>query len=448
MKFVDFVTISVRGGRGGNGGLSFRREKYIPKGGPDGGDGGKGGDVLLESVQGALTLADFQYEKSFRADDGTPGKGALRTGMAGKDVIIPVPCGTIIYDQETGEILADLVEPGDRAIVARGGRPGRGNARFKNSVRKAPRFAEKGEEGENRRLLLELKLIADVGLVGMPNAGKSSLLAAISDAKPRIAGYPFTTLSPNLGVLSVDDQKIVLADVPGLIEGAHENKGLGMYFLRHIERTRFLIHVLDLGEGDGEAVLNQWKVLREEFGAYGRASEDNLLPGSERRTDLLAHPCVVLGNKLDLPGARERDEVVRTFMKKNHIPYFSASALTGEGIPELIPVIASLARKYKRPEGETHLLAGVLPPPHPSQKRAPASIVPLQDGSGFRVVHADFERMLKRYDFEQDDALIYFARLLKKFRIEELLEQAGGKSGDRVVIGDMEFVFEPDRVME
>ena len=448
MRFVDFVTISVRGGRGGNGGLSFRREKYIPKGGPDGGDGGRGGDVLLEAAQGALTLADFQYEKRFRAEDGEPGKGALKAGAAGKDLIIPVPCGTIVYDQETGEILADLVEPGDRTVAARGGRPGRGNARFKSSVRKTPRFAEKGDEGEERRILLELKLIADVGLVGVPNAGKSSLLAAISNAKPKIAGYPFTTLSPNLGVLSVDDQKIVIADVPGLIEGAHENKGLGIYFLRHIERTRFLIHVLDLGAGSADAVLNQWRVLRDEFAAYDAASEQDALPGREGRPNLLSHPFIVLGNKLDLPGARENDRAVRAFMEQRNIPYFSTSALTGEGIEEFIPVVASLAREHARPEGETRLTVERAAPSRPSTRDTPVSIVALQDGSGFRVVHEGLERILKRYDFEQDDAIAHFARLVQKFRIEELLEERGAKKGDMVYIGDVEFVFEPDKAME
>ncbi len=445
MKFVDFTRISVRGGRGGNGCLSFRREKFIPKGGPDGADGGRGGDILLEAAPGALTLADFEYEKKFQAGNGEPGKGGMKSGGAGEDKIVIVPCGTIVYDDETGEILADLVEPGDRIVAAKGGRPGRGNAHFANSVRKTPRFAEKGDEGEAKTLLLELKLIADVGLVGVPNAGKSSLLAAISSAHPKIAGYPFTTLSPNLGVLSVDDQKIVIADVPGLIEGAHENKGLGVYFLRHVERTRFLVHVLDLSAGSFDDIVSQWRVLRNEFEAYGN-SEETGLPGYHRQ-DLLQRPYLVVGNKIDLENARRNDTHIRAFIEEQGIPYYSVSALTGEGIREFIQVVAENARINPRHEGETRLvpLAGESPEPRRwRRKLEPVSIVKLGDGSGYRVVHANLEKTLLRYDFEQDDALPKFARLVKKFRIEERLEEVGAVKGDKVYIGEYEFDFEPD----
>ena len=229
LKFVDLARIMVKAGRGGNGALSFRREKFIPKGGPDGADGGVGGSVILEAVGGVVTLADFEYNRRFQAGHAGHGSGAMRTGANGEDLKILVPCGTLVRDEE-GRVLADLVEPGQTFVAAKGGRGGRGNAHFASSVRRTPRFAEKGDAGEEKTLTLELKLIADVGLVGFPNAGKSSILAAISGAKPRIAGYPFTTLSPNLGVLAVDDQQIVVADVPGLIEGAHEDKGLGLQF--------------------------------------------------------------------------------------------------------------------------------------------------------------------------------------------------------------------------
>lgn len=446
MKFVDFVKIEVSGGRGGNGCLSFRREKFIPKGGPDGADGGKGGDVIFEAAPGTLTLADFEYEKKFKAGHGQPGRGSLKSGAAGEDRVVTVPCGTIVYDDDTGEILADLVEPGERVVIARGGRPGRGNAHFANSVRKTPRFAEKGDEGEEKRLLLELKLIADVGLVGFPNAGKSSLLAAISTAKPKIAGYPFTTLSPNLGVLSVDDQKIVIADVPGLIEGAHENKGLGVYFLRHIERTRFIVHVLDLGSGSTDEVLQQWRIVREEFRAYNAMAGDRL-PGEER-DDLLSRPCIVIGNKIDLPGTAAVDCEVSSFMKKEGIPYFTASAVSGEGIGEIIPAIVTLARENPRPTGETRLVTQAEQLPSRHRRREPVTVIRLQDGAGFRVVHEGLEKILLRYDFEHEDAILKFARLVRKFRIEELLEENGALKGDKVYIGDLEFDFEPDRVME
>ncbi len=445
MKFVDFIRIQVTGGRGGNGCLSFRREKFVPKGGPDGADGGRGGDVILEAAPGALTLADFEFEKKFTAGHGEHGKGSLKTGATGADRIIRVPCGTIVYDDDTKEILADLVEPGERAVIARGGRGGRGNARFANSVRKTPRFAEKGDPGEERHILLELKLIADVGLVGFPNAGKSSLLAAISTARPKIAGYPFTTLSPNLGVLAVDDQKIIIADVPGLIEGASDNKGLGIYFLRHIERTRFLIHVLDLASGGADEVLDQWRIVREEFRAYNAMAGDRL-PGDDRE-DLLSRPCIVAGNKTDLPGTKETDEKVRAFMERSGIPYLSMSAVSGEGIDELIQAIVSLCREHPRPSGETRL---VVPEPVTlARRRGRETVTIVKVGEGeYRVVHEGLEKILRRYDFDHEDALMRFARLLKRFRVEEQLEENGAQKGDKVYIGDMEFDFEPDRVME
>lgn len=445
MKFVDFTRIHVVGGRGGNGCLSFRREKFVPKGGPDGADGGRGGDIILEAASGALTLADFVYEKKFTAGHGEHGKGSLKTGAAGTDRVIQVPCGTIVYDDDSGEILADLVEPGERAVIARGGRGGRGNARFANSVRKTPRFAEKGDPGEERHILLELKLIADVGLVGFPNAGKSSLLAAISSARPKIAGYPFTTLSPNLGVLAVDDQKIVIADVPGLIEGASDNKGLGIYFLRHIERTRFLIYVLDLASGGPEEVLDQWRIVREEFRAYNSMAGARL-PGDER-DDLVSRPSVAAGNKIDLPGTAETDEKVRAFMEEKGIPYFTVSAVTGEGIENLINAIVALAREHPRPSGETRLAPAEPVALQRRRGRETVTIVKVGEGE-YRVVHEGLERILRRYDFDHEDALMRFARLLKRFRVEELLEENGAQKGDKVYIRDLEFDFEPDRVME
>ncbi|MGI6253665.1 MAG: Obg family GTPase CgtA, partial [Aminivibrio sp.] len=323
---------------------------------------------------------------------------------------------------------------------------GRGNTRFANSVRKTPRFAEKGDAGEEKRLLLELKLIADVGLVGFPNAGKSSLLAAISSARPKIAGYPFTTLSPNLGVLAVDDQKIVIADVPGLIEGASDNRGLGIYFLRHVERTRFLVHVLDLASGTSDEVLDQWRIVREEFRAYNAMAEDRL-PGDERE-DLLSRPYMVAGNKIDLAGTEDADEKIRAFMGERDIPYLTVSAVTGQGIPELIEAIVAMAREHERPSGATRL-AAVKPVAVTARRRGRQQAVIVKLGEGeYRVVHDDLERIIKRYDFDQEDTLMRFARLLKRFRVEELLEKNGAQKGDKVYITDLEFDFEPDRVME
>ncbi|MCL2010670.1 MAG: GTPase ObgE [Synergistaceae bacterium] len=430
MKFVDLARIIVKAGRGGNGCLSFRREKFLPKGGPDGADGGRGGDVVLQAAGGLVTLADFEYNKKFQAGHAGHGKGSMQAGRNGDDITVLLPCGTLVRDEDTGKLIADLVEPGQRFVAAEGGRGGRGNAHFANSVRRAPRFAEKGDSGEEKTLLLELKLIADVGLVGFPNAGKSSLLAAISGAKPKIAGYPFTTLSPNLGVLAVDDQQIVVADVPGLIEGAHENKGLGLHFLRHVERTRVLIHVVDLAEGDA---LDKLEVVRREFEAYG--------------TDILAHPYMLAGNKTDLPGTEENAAALRREAERTGRKCVLVSAKEGDGIKELIDEIVEMVRIHPRPSSTVSL---VETPVKPQSLRGtaplPVRVVRLVDGKGFRVEHANLEKAVGRIDFDHDDALVKFARLLKRLKVEEALEQSGVAEGDKVYIGEVEFDFQPDKI--
>ncbi|MBQ8692256.1 MAG: GTPase ObgE [Synergistaceae bacterium] len=434
MKFTDLVRISVKAGRGGNGALSFRREKFIPKGGPDGGDGGKGGDVILKAVGGIVTLADFEYNKRFQAGHAGHGSGAMRYGAKGEDLVIEVPCGTLVKDENSGKILADLVEPGQEFIAAKGGRGGRGNSHFASSIRRAPRFAEKGDAGEERNLILELKLIADIGLVGFPNAGKSSILAAISGAKPKIAGYPFTTLSPNLGVLAVDDEQIVIADVPGLIEGAHEDKGLGLQFLRHIERTRALLHVIDLSEPDA---LNNLEVIKAEFRAYG--------------ADLDARPYIIVGNKIDLANACDNAELLKAEAARLNTECFIVSALTGEGINDLIKAIVKLVRSAPRPAGVTSLEdeSGIIEleakDNRNKRKFKPVNIAKLYDGS-FKVEHEELEKAVMRINFDHDDALMRFARLLKRFNVEEALEAAGAREGDLILIGEEEFEFEPDRV--
>jgi GTP-binding protein len=326
------------------------------------------------------------------------------------------------------------VEVGQRFVVAKGGRGGRGNAHFTSSVRRAPRFAEKGDPGEEKTLLLELKLIADVGLVGFPNAGKSSILAAISGAKPKIAGYPFTTLSPNLGVLAVDDQQIVIADVPGLIEGAHDNKGLGHHFLRHVERTRLLVHVVDLSEKD---VLEKWEIVRREFEAYGAS--------------LLTRPYLVVGNKIDLPGTEENARTLEREMAKNGRRCLLTSARDGSGIQPLIDEIVEMVRLHPRPSGTTSLAE--IPrealeklPRQRGTTPLPVQIVRLTEGA-FRVEHANLEKTVERIDFDQDDAMMKFARVLKRLKVEEALENAGASKGDKVYIGEIEFDFLPDRIV-
>ncbi|MCL1875582.1 MAG: GTPase ObgE [Synergistaceae bacterium] len=438
MKFVDLVEIHVAAGVGGDGCLSFRREKYIPKGGPDGADGGKGGDVILEAVPGILTLADFQYKRRFQAGRGESGKGAMKIGAGGENVIIRVPCGTVIRDANTGKLLADLINAGDNIIVARGGRGGKGNAHFATSTRRAPRFAQKGDKGEERDLKLELKLIADVGLVGLPNAGKSSLLAALSNAEPKIACYPFTTLSPNLGVLSVDDQQVILADVPGLVEGAHENKGLGHYFLRHVERTRILIHVIDVAD-ETIAPIAQWNILRDEFAAYSE--------------DLLMRPCVVVANKSDLltnETLSKADEFCSEISQKG-IKCLITSALSGEGVESLIQTIAELSRLYPRQllihreENNDYYIPVIK---KRSADVSPVEIVKLnRSGGEWRVIHENLEITVSRLNFDQEDTFMKFARILKKLKVEEALEENGAQDGDKVYIGNVEFDFHPNSVM-
>ncbi|MBQ7193616.1 MAG: GTPase ObgE [Synergistaceae bacterium] len=431
MKFTDTAEIYVKAGRGGNGALSFRREKFVPKGGPDGGDGGKGGDVIIEAVGGIVTLADFEYDRRFQAGHAGHGGGALRSGKDGEDLTIHVPCGTLIRESGKTKILADLTEPGQKFIAAHGGKGGRGNSHFATSSRRAPKFAEKGDEGEERSLSLELKLIADVGLAGFPNAGKSSILSAISGAKPKVAGYPFTTLSPNLGVLSVDDAKVVIADLPGLIEGAHEGKGLGLQFLRHVERTRILLHVIDLSQPDPVATF---RALMNEFREYGAGL-------SER-------PCIVIGNKIDIAGTEANSKILREEAENLSLPYMAVSAVFGTNISELIKEIADLVRRTPaiQPEVDADEIIE-LPARKASAKssREPVKIIRQSDGS-FRVEHANFEKSVARINFEHEDALNKFAGLLKALSVEEALEAAGARDGDKVYIGDVEFDFEPGTV--
>lgn len=325
MKFVDEATIKVLAGSGGHGCLSFRREKFVAKGGPDGGDGGAGGSVFLVAHDGMNTLADFRVARKFRAESGAPGAGKNMTGKSGSDLDVSVPCGTVVHDVDTGELIADLTAPGQRVRVAQGGRGGLGNTRFKSSTNRAPRRTTQGTPGEARQLMLELKLLADVGLVGMPNAGKSTLIRAMSAAKPKVADYPFTTLHPNLGVVAVGPlQSFVMADIPGLIEGAAEGAGLGIQFLKHLQRTRLLLHLVDI------APLDDSVEPAQEF----KAIEDELAKFSP---DLVDKPRWLVINKMDLVLAEERAAVRNDLLEKLHWqgPVFEVSAITGEGTREV-----------------------------------------------------------------------------------------------------------------
>jgi GTPase len=322
MLFLDEARILVKAGDGGNGCLAFRREKYVPRGGPSGGDGGHGGDVILVATSHQNTLLQFSYNPEHKADRGRHGEGSNRTGAHGETLEVAVPVGTVVYDEATGERLADFSEPGQSVVVARGGRGGRGNARFTSSTHQAPTEHEPGKPGEERRLRLELKLLADVGLVGFPNAGKSTLISRISAARPKIADYPFTTLQPNLGVVQLDNfRSFVVADIPGLIEGAHEGHGLGIQFLRHIERTRLLVHLVDVSESSGRDPVSDFEILMNELASFSE--------------DLAAKPMIVAATKLDAAQDQERISSVRDLAKARGLQYFEISSVTGAGIDAL-----------------------------------------------------------------------------------------------------------------
>ena len=330
MLFVDVARIRVKAGKGGDGAVAFLREKYRPKGGPAGGDGGKGGDVIIEATTRKTTLYDFKYKRHFKAEDGKRGGGKNQKGADGKDLIIYVPVGTVIKDAYTGKILCDLVKDGQKCVVARGGKGGRGNASFATPTNQAPTYAEKGKPGEERELILELKIIADAGIIGMPNAGKSTLLSVLTSARPKIGMYPFTTLYPNLGVMEIDEERrVILADIPGLIEGASKGAGLGHRFLRHIERTKFLIHLIDISDFREHEPEKAFELVMNELKEYSK--------------ELAKKPQIVVGTKIDILSDRSIIEKLRAYFKGKGYEFTTISAVTGEGIKEL----KELIWKYK-----------------------------------------------------------------------------------------------------
>jgi len=339
--FIDEAKIKVKAGDGGNGCMAFRREKFVPRGGPSGGDGGKGGDIVMESSERHNTLVHFRFNPEHKADRGRHGEGSNRTGREGDDVVLKVPVGTIVYDDETGEKAFEFTDPDQRFVIARGGRGGRGNARFATSVHQAPREHEAGRPGEERTYRLELKLLADVGLVGYPNVGKSTLISRISSARPKIADYPFTTLEPNLGVVAVGDARdevsFVVADIPGLIEGAHTGAGLGTQFLRHIERTRLLVHLVDVSDASGrDDVTKDVEVIMGELASFGAGLEEK--------------PMIMAASKIDVAN-KEKLAALKKYAKKKKLKLYEISAVTGKGIPELIHAMAdAVARLHTQSE--------------------------------------------------------------------------------------------------
>ena len=428
--FYDTARIYVKAGDGGDGVVSFRREKYVPEGGPNGGDGGRGGNIEFIVDEGLRTLVDFKYKRHYKAGRGQHGQGKNMHGKSGEDLILRVPPGTLIKDADTGELLADLTVPGQRIIAARGGRGGRGNARFLSNKQRAPRIAEKGEPGEERWLQLELKLLADVGLLGFPNAGKSTLISRISAAKPKIADYPFTTLSPNLGVVSVEEGKsFVVADIPGLIEGAHQGVGLGHDFLRHLERTRVLIHVIDLSSFEQEPI-DAFRIINRELELYS--------------PELSKKPQVVAANKIDVPEAKERLASLIEALDPD-IPVFPISAVTGEGVTDLLYKVQAMLEEIGPVEPETVPETAWKETRYDPEKE-PFTVTP-EDGI-YIVTGKEVERQVAMTDMANEEAVRRLARILRKMGVDDALREAGARDGDEVRIGDLIFDFVESRASE
>lgn len=419
--FFDQARIYVKAGDGGNGIVAFRREKFVPRGGPSGGNGGRGGNVVLVVDPALNTLFTFQHQIHHRAARGEHGGGANRTGANGADLLLPVPRGTLVRDAETGELLGDLTQPGQTLAVAHGGRPGRGNAAFKSARNNAPRLAEKGEAGEERWLTLELKLVADVGIIGVPNAGKSTLLSVVSAAKPKIAEYPFTTVEPSLGVAEIHHRQIVLVDIPGLLEGAHEGVGLGLEFLRHIERTRMLIHLLN---GDSPDPLGDFEAINQELVLFNPA--------------LAERPQIVVLNKLDLPHARAQWPAVQSAMEARGLPHMAISAATGEHVQELLARVQAMLDELP-PVEETAPAEEWVEIEAPADEKAFA-VHKLGEGA-WLVEGVAIERAAQMTNWDYYEAAMRFQRILRAMGITEALRAAGVAEGDTVQIGDIELVW-------
>ena len=421
-NFVDHVKITAKAGNGGSGSLSFHREKFVQQGGPDGGDGGKGGDVLLYADPNMHTLLDFRFKSKYTAENGADGSGARCTGKCGEDLVIKVPVGTVLRDEATGAVVADMDVPGETKRILKGGRGGWGNTHFATPTRQAPNFAKPGIKTEIHTFTMELKTIADVGLVGYPNVGKSTILSVVTSANPRIGNYHFTTLTPNLGIVRHHGQDFVLADIPGLIEGASEGAGLGHHFLRHVERTRLLLHVVDIAGSEGRDPIEDFDQINRELENYG---------------DLAQRPQIVVCNKMDLPDAEENLQRMREHVAPMGWEVFPVSAATHQGfdplmdriaqrLPELPPVV------HFEPEVEIDetTTAGTF------------QVVAAEDAPHtWDVVGSRVEHLIDSVNFEDDESMNWFHRTLRKIGVIDALRQAGAGEGDTVRMGDMEFDF-------
>ena len=423
MQFIDKGKISVRAGDGGAGKSSFRREKFVPKGGPDGGDGGHGGNVVLVVDENVNTLLNFRYNRKFTAENGAAGDRKNQFGRSGEDCLVKVPLGTVVRDAATGELLADLAVVGQRAVVAKGGRGGRGNAKFKSSSRRAPTFAEFGEPGESRELELELKLLADVGLVGYPSVGKSSLIAAVSSARPEIADYHFTTLTPVLGVVSLGYEKtFVMADIPGLIEGAADGVGLGHEFLRHIERTKLILHVVDAAAVDGRNPVDDFAKINVELKRY---------------SDKLAKlPQILVANKTDLPQSSEHVDALKQLAEREGLKFFAVSAATHKNLDALINFVGQrldeLAAEVKAVESDAVKVFNV-------EKDDDPVIIERNDAADFIVRNRNLEKIVAMTNFDNAEGLRLFQFIWRMKNLDALLKARGITEGTTVHIGDIEF---------
>lgn len=420
--FVDKAKIKLKAGNGGNGKVSFRREKYVPNGGPDGGDGGDGGNVVFEADERVNTLMDFRYKDHYKAEDGEDGGKKNKTGKSSPDLVIPVPVGTLIFEAKSGKVMADLSKKGDRALIARGGKGGRGNQHFATPTRQAPTFAKMGTKGEEYVVILELKLIADVGLIGFPNVGKSTLLSKTTNANAKIANYHFTTLSPNLGVCRAFPGKdFVIADIPGLIEGAGEGAGLGLEFLRHIERTRLLVHLVDLSGIEGRDPLNDFRVINDELRGYSEKL-------SEKRQ-------IVAASKMDMVQDFEAAERFVETLVAQGFEVFKISGVTGEGVRELLARIVTLLDEIKsEPIFEEYDVFR----PEPEQER---EIRYFKDGEVFCAEGDKLERLLFSANLEDVESIRHFQNSLRRIGVFDMLREMGVEDGDTVRIMNYEFEF-------
>lgn len=428
--FVDTAKVYVKGGDGGDGIVSYRRELHVPMGGPSGGDGGHGGDVIFRVDEGLRTLMDFRYQRHYKGPKGERGQTKTRHGASAEDMIVRVPPGTLLIDDDTKEIIADMTRQGQEVVVAKGGRGGRGNTRFASASNPAPDIAEKGEEGQERYVILELKVMADVGLVGFPSVGKSTLLSMVSAAQPKIGAYHFTTLTPNLGVVDVEESRsFVMADLPGLIEGAHQGIGLGHEFLRHVERTRVIVHVVDVSGTEGRDPYDDWLKINEELKLYN--------------VKLETRPQIVVANKMDIPESVENLELFRKLLKDNHgieevVPISAASR---QGVRELIFKIADVLDSLpEEQEEEKEKVQERVVYTYKGKSDEPEFVIH-RENEIFVVESEAIERMMRRINMNSDDSAARFARTLRKMGVDQALRDKGARDGDFVRIGHYEFEF-------